>query len=339
MSTRLARLPRNRTVWLFLAPLALSLALSLALGTAFWSVANLQNLIAAVAIEGIMCVGMTIVMVAGGFDLSIGSVMALAGVIVVTAEPLGLPVAAVLALGAAALTGLANGLLIAVLRINPFIATLATMIIVRGLVLTATASEPVSGTDLTLMEMARGTIAGVPVAGLVLVVLATLGHVLMTQLRMGREIHALGGNEAAARASGVETLRLKIVCYTLCSLCAGIAGILLAGRLNTGSPVIGEQAALNVITAVLLGGTRMSGGVGTIWGSISGLFCIGVLESLMRLLDVPAYWQRVLQGGLLLTIVAADRLVADNPVRWLRTMGRETWDKTVDKIGDKGTPT
>lgn len=323
MSVTRTRLLRNRTTWLFLAPLVLSLAL----GAAFWSPANLRNLIAVVAIEGIMCIGMTIVMVAGGFDLSIGSVMALAGVVVMGAEPMGLTVAVALALGAAALTGLANGLLVGVLRINPFIATLATMIIVRALVLTATASEPVSGTDLSLMEMTRGTVAGVPVVGIVLVVLAALGHALMMFWPFGRDIHALGGNEAAARASGIETVRLKIACYTLCSLCAGIAGVLLAGRLNTGSPIIGEQAALNVITAVLLGGTSMSGGVGTIWGSVAGLFCIGVLESVTRILDVPAYWQRVLQGGLLLSIVAADRLAANKPVRWLRLPGRDTGDK------------
>ncbi len=318
MNARLQKLRRNRTAWLVSAPLALTLLL----GGSFWAPANLQNLVAAVAIEGIMCIGMTIVMVAGGFDLSIGSVMALAGVIVVSAEPLGLPLAIVLALAAATLAGLANGLLVGMLRINPFIATLATMIIVRALVLTATASEPVSGTDLTLMEFARGAMAGVPVVGIILVALASVGHVMMTRFGVGRGIHALGGNEAAARASGIETVRLKVLCYTLCGLCAGIAGILLAGRLNTGSPVIGEQAALNVITAVLLGGTSMSGGVGTIWGSLAGLFCIGVLESLMRLLDVPAYWQRVLQGALLLTIVAADRLAANKPVGWLRNLGR-----------------
>jgi ribose/xylose/arabinose/galactoside ABC-type transport system permease subunit len=241
--------------------------------------------------------------------------MALAGVIVIAAEALGPAVAVPLALAAAAVVGLANGLLVGVLRINPFIATLASMIIVRALVLTATGAEPVSGGDLTLMELARGTLAGIPVAGIVLAVIAALGHVMMTRHRLGREIHALGGNEAAARASGVATLRLKLICYTLCSLAAGIAGILLAGRLNTGSPIIGEQAALNVITAVLLGGTRMSGGAGSVLGSIAGLFAIGVLEAVMRILDVPAYWQRVLQGGLLLAIIVADRVVANNQAR------------------------
>lgn len=323
MSTWRSGLLARRTAWLLLAPLVLSLSL----GTAFWSPANLQNLIAGMAIEGIMCVGMTIVMVAGGFDLSIGSVMALAGVIVVGAEAMGLAVASLLALGAATVVGLANGLLVGVLRINPFIATLATMIIVRALVLTATGSEPVSGADLTLMEFTRGAFAGVPVVGICLVALAVLGHVMMTRMRLGREIHALGGHEAAARASGIETVRLKIFCYTLCSLCAGVAGILLAGRLNTGSPIIGEQAALNVITAVLLGGTSMAGGVGTIWGSIAGLFCIGVLESLMRLLDIPAYWQRVLQGGLLLAIIAADSLAAKKPMHRPGVLRHKTDDQ------------
>jgi ribose/xylose/arabinose/galactoside ABC-type transport system permease subunit len=304
--THFAAIARNRALWLVAVPLAASLAL----GGSFWSTANLQNLVAAIAIEGLMCVGMTIVMVAGGFDLSIGAVMALAGVIVVQAEGLGLPFAIVLALAAALLAGLANGLLVAILRINPFIATLATMIILRALVLTWTNSEPVSGTDLRLMELTRGQVAGVPTVGILLLMLVAVSHYFMTRLRAGREIHALGGNEAAAHASGVDTVRLKILCYVLCSLSAGIAGIVLAGRLNTGSPIIGEQAALNVITAVLLGGTSLTGGVGSIWGSLAGLVSVGALESMMRALDVPAYWQRILQGGLLLAIIVVDRVSA-----------------------------
>jgi ribose/xylose/arabinose/galactoside ABC-type transport system permease subunit len=291
----------------------LALAVSLLLGPAFWTAANLRSLFASIAVEGIMCVGMTVVMVAGGFDLSIGSVMALAGIIVVSAEAYGLGASAALALGAAAVVGIANGLLVAVLRINPFIATLATMIIVRALVLTWTGAEPVSGASPALMDAANGQVLGVPLAGLLLVALAALGHAFMARMRMGREIHALGGNEAAARASGVDTLRLKIFCYTVSGLCAGLAGIVLAGRLNTGSPIIGEQAALNVITAVLLGGTSLAGGVGTIWGSLAGLLTVGVIENVMRGADVPAYWQRILQGGLLLAIIVADRVLAKDP--------------------------
>ncbi len=323
MSDVSVHLRRNRVTLLALLPLVASLVL----GASFWSPANLQSLVAAVAVEGIACVGMTIVMVAGGFDLSIGSVMALAGCIVVGAEQLGLPFAILLSLGAAALVGLANGLLVGVLRINPFIATLATMIIVRALVLTATASEPVSGNETALMEFARGSIAGVPQVGLILLGLASIGHVFLTHHAFGRDVFALGGNEAAARASGIETVRLKVICYTACGFCAGVAGVLLAGRLNTGSPIIGEQAALNVITAVLLGGTSMTGGAGSIWGSIAGLLCIGVLESVMRLLDIPAYWQRVLQGGLLLAIIAADRLAAKRVGRRARNVADEAGDK------------
>ena len=218
-----------------------------------------------------MCVGMTIVMVAGGFDLSVGSVLALSGVVVIAAEGLGMPVAIGLALAAAAVVGLANGAMIALLRINPFIATLATMVIVRALVLTVTSEEPVAGTELALMEASRGSIAGIPTVALLMALLAVLGHLLLTRHGTGREIHALGGNETAAHAAGIDTVRLKLLCYLLCSLCAGIAGVILAGQLNTGSPIIGEQSALNVITAVLLGGTSLKGGVGTVMGSMAGL--------------------------------------------------------------------
>ena len=189
------------------------------------------------------------------------------------------------------------------------------MIIVRAAVLTATNAEPVSGADLTLMEASRASVAGIPVTVILLLALTAAGHLLLTRFRIGREIHALGGNEAAARSSGVATVRLKILCYTLCGLSAGLAGILLAGQLNTGSPIIGEPAALNVITAVLLGGTSLKGGVGTAWGSLAGLLAVGILENAMRLLDVPAYWQRILQGCLLLGIIVIDRLLATKRAR------------------------
>lgn len=277
-------------------------------GDGAWSAANLRNLAIAVSIEGIMVVGMTVVMIGGGFDLSIGSVMALAGVVAMAAMPLGIPAAVAVGLAAAALCGLANGLLVALLRVNPFIATLGTMIAVRGLVMTYTNAQPVVGTDLGFMWLGRGRLAGIPVPALLFLAAALLGYLFLAHLRSGRAVYALGGNEAAARASGVPTARIKIAGYVLCSLCAGLAGIVLAARLNTGSPIIGEQAALNVITAVLLGGVSLSGGVGSMQGSFAGLMCVGVLANALNLFDVPAYWQRICQGLLLLALVVLDRL-------------------------------
>jgi ribose transport system permease protein len=271
---------------------------------------NLQNLAVAVAIEGVMVVGMTIVMIGRGFDLSIGSVMALAGVLVMDMQTLGLPVAIAIALSAAALAGLGNGLLVARAGVNPFIATLGTMIVVRGLVMTYTDAQPLVGADLAFMGLGRGKVLGVPIPAVIFLAALILGHVFLAHLRLGRDVYALGGNEEAARASGIRTDRVKLLSYTLCGLSAGIAGVVLAARLNTGSPIIGETTALNVITAVLLGGISLSGGIGSIPAALAGLLCVGVLGNGLNLLDVPAYYQRIAQGLLLISLVAVDRLTA-----------------------------
>jgi ribose transport system permease protein len=292
------------TTWLLLGLVAV---LSL-FGTGFWNSANLQNLVVAVSIEGIMVVGMTIVMIGGGFDLSVGSVVALSGVIVVNALGLGMPIAILLAFSAAGLVGLANGLLISWLAVNPFIATLGSMVVVRGLVLTYTDAQPVSGSDLDFMSLGRRLVWGLPLPGLIFVLALILGHVLLAYQRLGREIYALGGNEEAARSSGIATGRLKVVSYVICSVCAGVSGVVLASRLNTGSPIIGESTALDVITAVLLGGTSLSGGVGSVPGSFSGLLCIGVLSNSLNIFNVPAYYQRIAQGLLLVLLVVLERL-------------------------------
>jgi ribose transport system permease protein len=291
---------RQRTLWL----LIVLLVWVSVFGRGFWSAANLQNLVVAVSVEGVMVMGMTIVMIGGGFDLSIGSVMALSGVIVVEALPLGQPAAILLALLAAAAVGLANGTLITRLRVNPFIATLGAMVVVRGLVMTYTNAQPVPGTDPAFMSLGRATVfGGFPLPGLIFVAAFGLSHVLLSYLKIGREIYALGGNEESARSSGIATDRVKLFSYVICSCTAGISGIVLAARLNTGSPIIGENTALNVITAVLLGGASLSGGVGSALGSLGGLLCIGLLGNGLNLFNVPAYYQRIAQGLLLLVLV------------------------------------
>jgi ribose transport system permease protein len=247
--------------------------------------------------------------IVAGFDLSIGSVMALSGVIVVEALPMGKPVAIVLALATASAIGLANGTLISGLRLNPFIATLGTMVVVRGLVMTYTNAHPVPGTDPSFMSLGRATVfGGFPLPGLIFAAALVLIHLLLRSLKIGREVYALGGNEESARSSGIATYRARCS-PTLTVLHGWNSGIVLAARLNTGSPVIGENTALNVITAVLLGGASLSGGIGSALGSFGGLLCIGLLGNALNLFDVPAYYQRIAQGLLLLLLVVLERIV------------------------------
>jgi ribose transport system permease protein len=296
---------QQRTLWLLLVLLGSTSIF----GQGFWSVANLQNLVVAVSVEGIIVMGMTIVMIGGGFDLSIGSVVALSGVVVMAALPLGKFAAILLAVIAGLLVGLINGGLITRFRVNPFIATLGTMVVVRGLVMTYTNAQPVAGTDPAFLSLGRATVfGGFPVAGLIFFVFFAVTQVLLSSLKIGREIYALGGNEESARSSGIATNRLKMISYTVCSFSAAVSGIVLAARLNTGSPIIGENTALNVITAVLLGGASLSGGVGSAFGSLGGLLCIGLLGNGLNLFDVPAYYQRIAQGVLLLLLVILESI-------------------------------
>jgi len=309
MNARIKSLLRQRTFW-FLSVLLVWFS---AFGQGFWSLANLQNLVVAVSVEGVMVMGMTIVMIGGGFDLSIGSVVALSGVIAVKALPLGQHLAILLALTSASGVGIINGTLVTRLRVNPFIATLGTMVVVRGLVMTYTNAQPVSGTNPEFMSLGRASVfGGLPVPGLIFAAIFTFTHVLLSSLKIGREIYALGGGEESARSSGIATDRLKMLSYAACSLTAGISGIVLAARLNTGSPIIGESAALNVITAVLLGGASLSGGVGSALGSFGGLLCIGLLGNGLNLFDVPAYYQRIAQGLLLLLLVFLESIAHRN---------------------------
>ncbi len=289
----------------------------------FWTLRNQQNLGVALAIDGIMVVGMTVVMVGAGLDLSVGSVMALAGVLSVSLqEPLGLSVAIAAAISMGALAGIFNGLLVTKVGINPFIATLGTMIAVRGMAMTYTDGRPMANTNLAFVELGRGKIGIFPIPLLVFLVALIIGYLFLTHTQTGREVYALGGNEDAARASGIRTNRIKFISYLISGLTAGISGVILASRLSTGSPIIGEDTPLSVITAVLLGGTSLTGGVGTIGGSLLGLLTVGSLSNGLSLLNVPAYYQRVAKGLLLIIVIIIDSLYAQSRKRALhRTRG------------------
>lgn len=289
--------------------LAILVGLVLATGTLsrqFTSTLNLQHLLFQFSVDGIMSVGMTLVMIGGAFDLSIGSTMALAGVAAILLQPLGIWTAVTLALLLGILVGLANGGLITKVGINPFIATLGTMITVRGLVVGYTEAYPVPNESEVFARLGTSTVGGIPIPALFFSATLAVAHVLLTKTRLGRHIYALGGHEEAARLSGVPTDRMRLFTFTVSGFTAALGGVILAARLNTGSPIIGEDAPLVAITAVLLGGTSLTGGSGSVMGTLVGVLIIGVLANGLNLLAVPAYYQTVVKGGLLLGAVAFD---------------------------------
>ena len=311
-------LVRNRSVALFLVAAAILALVSDGFSTA----PNLRNLATAVSIEGIMVVGMALVMIGGGFDLSIGSVMALAGVLVMDLQPYGIGPAVAAALAASLVVGAVNGSLVAIVRINPFIATLATMITVRGFVMAYTNAQPVVGMELDFILLGRGKLLGVPYPTLIFAAALVVGFCALTFFPFGRHVYAIGGDEVAARQAGISVPATKMATYMASGLCAGIAGVILAARLNTGSPIIGDNTALSVIAAVLLGGISLSGGVGTVLGAFGGLMSIGLLGNAMNLYDVPAYYQRITLGGLLVALVVVDT--------WWARRARTASERRVD---------
>ncbi|HEY7765249.1 MAG TPA: ABC transporter permease [Aestuariivirgaceae bacterium] len=291
-------------VHLFVKPPLVPLLVAASFIEGFWSFGNLRTLMESISTDGLIVIGMTIVMIAGGFDLSVGAVMAMGGVAAIVLLPFGLSVSLLGAVLAGGLAGYLNGLQVTWLRINAFIATLSMMVIVRGATLAYTDTRPVVSLDEQFLMLSSGR--PVPLPFLVLVGISILAHVALTQRPWGRHIYAVGAGELAATMSGLNTGRLKRQCYILSGALAGLAGVLLASRLGTGSPIIGEATPLIAAAAALIGGASLRGGEGSVAGAIAGLIFVGCLINVLNLLDMPSYYQRMTIGGLLLLLVVAD---------------------------------
>jgi ribose transport system permease protein len=273
----------------------------------FWSAGNLRTIMESISTDGLIVIGMVIVMIAGGFDLSVGAVMAMGGVAAIVLLPMGLPVALLGAMLFGGFAGYVNGFQVTRLRINPFIATLAMMVIVRGATLAYTDTRPVVSLDDSFLMLSSGR--PIPMPFIVLIVAAILAHIALTQRPWGRHVYAVGAGELAAAMSGLNTGRLKRQCYVLSGALAGLAGVLLASRLGTGSPIIGEATPLIAAAAALIGGASLKGGEGSVAGAIAGLIFVGCLINVLNLLNMPSYYQRMTIGGLLLLLVVVDGIL------------------------------
>lgn len=291
---------------LFIKPPLIPLLILASFVDGFWSSGNLRTLAESISTDGIIVAGMTIVMIAGGFDLSVGAVMAMGGVAAVVLLPYGLFPAILGAAVMGSLSGSLSGTLVTRLRINPFIATLAMMVMVRGATLAYTDTRPVVSLDDTFLALGQGR--PVPYAFLVMIAIMILAHVLLYHRAWGRHVYALGADERAARMSGLAVNRLKTQCYVLSGGLAGFAGLLLAARLGTGSPIIGEMTPLTAAAAALIGGASLRGGEGSILGALAGLVFVGALINIMNLLGVPSYYQRMTIGALLFALVVMEGL-------------------------------
>ena len=293
---------------LLLVILLVGLALSLSTDT-FLSVANFTNVARQVSINGILAVGVTFVLLTGGVDLSLGSVVALSGVVcALFAHPgehaLLVPIGMGLLTGG--LCGLLNGVLVTRGGIAPFIVTLGMMTVARGLALILSGGKPVADMTPALTDLA-GDVGPLPIPLLCFALVALVSWVFLGRFRLGRHLYAVGGNEPAARAAGVSVPKVKLFAYGLCGLLTGLAGVVLAARITTGQPNAGQAYELDAIAAVVIGGTSLSGGVGGVLGTILGVLLIGIINNGLDLLSVSSYYQAVIKGLIIVGAVWLDR--------------------------------
>jgi ribose transport system permease protein len=278
----------------------------------FFSADNLLNVSLQASITAIIAAGMTFVILTAGIDLSVGSVVALAGIVATATlkaglpPAVGLPLAVLAALAFGALSGGVAGVLVARFSVAPFIVTLALMTVWRGVAFVATEGRPVWDLPESFGLLGSARPLGVPFPTLVMAVVFVAAHVALTTTRFGRHVFAVGGNPEAARLAGIRTGRVVASVYVLCGTLAAGSGVLLASRMNSGQPNAGLMYELDVIAAVVVGGTSLSGGRGSIVGTFLGAMLIAVLRNGLNLLDVNSYVQQVLVGIVILLAVLLD---------------------------------
>lgn len=276
----------------------------------FLTATNLLNIGRGIAIVGIVAVGETIVIIAGGFDLSVGSTMAAAGMAAgfLVTQGIPLPVAFVVALGIGGAVGLVNGAIISYARINALIATLATLAIVRGLSYVISGGRELVISDEAFLQLGVGTVLGIPYIVLILVATFAVFAWAMPRTLFGRYAYAIGSSARAAQRAGVAVARWRIAYYVTIGILAALAGLVFVARTGNAQPSAALGIELDVITAVILGGTSLSGGRGRLMGTFLGLLLLGVVNNGLILAGVPAFWQQVVKGAILLLAVLYDEI-------------------------------
>jgi ribose transport system permease protein len=291
------------TYGIFVA-VAAELALLAAAADSFLTSANLMNVLRQNAFTAVLAAGMSFAILTGGIDLSVGSVVALSGVVCadVLSRGGGLLPAILAGLGVGVAVGLVNGAVVTKAAIPPFIVTLAMMLMARGAAYKYTDARTISGLPASFAALSHGVMPT-----LLMAVVFALAWLVLMRTPFGRHVYAVGGNREAAWLAGIRVDRVLMAVYAVCGTCAGLAGVLVASRLNAGYPKAGEFYELDAVTAVVVGGTSLFGGRGSIWGTLAGAFFIGILNNGLNLFHVEAYDQLVVKGVVLLLAASLDR--------------------------------
>jgi ribose/xylose/arabinose/galactoside ABC-type transport system permease subunit len=297
----------SRQLGTFLGLVGLCVALSM-MTPHFMSVSNLLNIMEQTTINAVVALGMTYVILTAGIDLSVGSLVALSGVALASALQAGAPAFVAVSIGVlvGATGGLANGLLITLGRLPPFIATLGMMSVARGAALVYTEGRPISGFDADFRALSTGRPLGIPAPVLVTLAVYAVGHVALTRTRFGRYVYAIGGNEEAARLSGVAVRFHKTTVYVLSGAFSALGAALLTARLNSAQPIAGIMYELDAIAATVIGGTSLMGGAGSLPGTLIGALIMGVLRNGLNLLGISSFLQQIVIGFVIIAAVLVD---------------------------------
>ncbi len=302
-----------------IALLIMCIALSL-LSERFLTADNTWNVMRQISVNMVISVGMTLVILIGGIDLSVGSVLAISGAVTAVmlkfgAEMAGINIYLGFTLTGAILGGMLigaalgwfNGFAITRFKVPPFVATLAMLTIARGMTMLLTGGFPITGFSNNMAFIGTGWLLGIPMPVWISAVVVLVAVVLTTKTRLGRHIYAIGGNETAAKLSGLKINKIKLVVYSISGALAAIGGIIVTSRLDSAQPNAGMGFELDSIAAVVIGGTSLSGGKGTIMGTVQGALIIGILNNGLVLLNVSPFWQQVIKGMVILLAVVIEK--------------------------------
>jgi ribose/xylose/arabinose/galactoside ABC-type transport system permease subunit len=288
--------------------IGLGIILSIATPT-FLTFTNLMNILRQISVNGVLAIGMSLVALTGGIDLSVGSIVAFSGILTAgmlndTALPI--PVIVILAILVGLTMGLINGYFVAYWNAPPFVVTLAMMTIGRGLTYIYCDGKPISKLPDAFLKIGKGSLAGIPIPFIILIAVFLIFYIMLTKMKHGRHIYAVGGNEQAAMVSGINVKRVIMSVYIFSGICCGVGAVMLTARVSAGLPTAGDGYELDAIAATVIGGTSLSGGTGKLWGTLVGVLLLGMVNTGLDLLNVTSYYQQVVKGLIILGAVLID---------------------------------
>jgi len=274
----------------------------------FYSVNNFLSVFQNISLEGIIMIGMTLLIIMCEMDLSVGAVMSFSCYCCIMFQPHGVIPAVLVALAASAFVGLMNGVIVIKAKVSSIPATLGMMVLINGLVFLLTGNKSIPGQNENFIKIAGFKMLGISMLIWIFIILVIIFAIILARTKFGRDVYAVGGNKTAALFSGISPERIKIIVFILTGVLAGVAGIMMASKLNIASGLLGQQTAFMVITAVLLGGVSLGGGEGSIPKALQGMVLIGLLSNAMQFLKLPNPLQSIITGSILIAILATDAI-------------------------------